>query len=214
MKGLMKMIHAYDKTYLEKARVALGRMLDFAVYDLEIPLSSFWNTFLLSDISTKMERGDSSILCGKSGIELAYDVIDDEKRTIKPRYTENRSPEYWLGWVLAFYQWKTNKKFVSITRNVSIEDILKLYSPYHEMDIKQFCDKLNELNEGLDKETNIKRLRKAASLSQNELSSLSGVPLRTLQQYEQGRKNINKAQVEYLICISKVLCCDIQDLLE
>lgn len=26
------MIHAYDKVYLEKARTALGRMLDFAVY--------------------------------------------------------------------------------------------------------------------------------------------------------------------------------------
>ena len=32
-------MHAYDKLYLEKARAALARMLDFAVYDLhqEIP---------------------------------------------------------------------------------------------------------------------------------------------------------------------------------
>lgn len=29
------MIRAYDKVYLDKARTALGRMLDFAVYDLK-----------------------------------------------------------------------------------------------------------------------------------------------------------------------------------
>ena len=30
------MICAYDKVYLDKARTALGRMLDFAVYDLSL----------------------------------------------------------------------------------------------------------------------------------------------------------------------------------
>ena len=36
------MIHAYDKVYLEKARVALGRMLDFAVFDLKYDISDFF----------------------------------------------------------------------------------------------------------------------------------------------------------------------------
>ena len=36
------MIHAYDKVYLEKARTALGRMLDFAVYDLKYEIGDFW----------------------------------------------------------------------------------------------------------------------------------------------------------------------------
>lgn len=30
------MIHAYDKAYLDKTRTALGRMMDFAVYDLKV----------------------------------------------------------------------------------------------------------------------------------------------------------------------------------
>ena len=41
------MIHAYDKVYLEKARVSLGRMLDFAVYDLGFDLTDFLTSFLL-----------------------------------------------------------------------------------------------------------------------------------------------------------------------
>ena len=35
------MIRAYDKIYLEKARTALGRMLDFAVYDLKYDINDF-----------------------------------------------------------------------------------------------------------------------------------------------------------------------------
>ena len=35
------MICAYDKVYLDKARVALGRMLDFAVYDLKYDITEF-----------------------------------------------------------------------------------------------------------------------------------------------------------------------------
>ena len=36
------MIHAYDKIYLDKARTALGRMLDFAVYDLKYDIADFF----------------------------------------------------------------------------------------------------------------------------------------------------------------------------
>ena len=46
------------------------------------------------------------------------------------------------------------------------------------------------------------------------LAELSGIPLRTIQQYEQRQKNINKAQIEYLLSLSKTLCCNIEALLE
>ena len=44
------MIHAYDKIYLDKARNSLGRMLDYAVYDLEYNLTDFWNLFINCNI--------------------------------------------------------------------------------------------------------------------------------------------------------------------
>ena len=40
------------------------------------------------------------------------------------------------------------------------------------------------------------------------------MPVRTIQQYEQRQKNINKAQAEYLIMLSDVLCCEVIDLME
>jgi transcriptional regulator with XRE-family HTH domain len=50
--------------------------------------------------------------------------------------------------------------------------------------------------------------------SQAELAKETGIPLRTIQQYEQGQKNINKAQAEYIIKLSKALYCEPAALLE
>ena len=57
---------------------------------------------------------------------------------------------------------------------------------------------------------NIISLRK---LTQKELSILSNVPLRTIQQYEQGNKDLDKANVTYLVNLSRVLNCSIEDIL-
>lgn len=91
---------------------------------------------------------------------------------------------------------------------------MSLYSPYHEMDIRQFAEKMNALYKAAMPETNLKFLRKKVGLSQRELADFSGVPVRTIQQYEQRQKNINKAQAEYLVMLSRVLCCEVGDLIE
>lgn len=211
------MIHAYDKIYLEKARTALGRMLDFAVYDLKYDISVFFGLFLSSNIAERFETGDFTLLVGMSGVELAYAVLEASNvhvRRIQPKYAADRSEEYWTGWALAYYQWETALCFSEIVEAVPIQEIQALYSPYHEMDIRQFCDKMNELYKAAHPETNLKRLRQNAGLSQRQLAELSGVPVRTIQQYEQRQKRINKAQAEYLVMLSRTLCCGVEDLME
>lgn len=211
------MIHAYDKIYLDKARVALGRMLDYAVYDLKYDIADFFTLFMVSGVGAKFENGDFTVLVGMSGVELAYKVLEQshiEYKRIPPDYTADRSEEFWTGWALAYYQWFTSMRFSEIVRYISIKDIMALYSPYHEMDIRQFVDKINELYKAAKPEVNSKIIRKNIGLSQRELAELSGVPLRTIQQYEQRQKNINKARAEYLVALSRVLCCEIDDLIE
>ena len=211
------MIHAYDKIYLDKARTALGRMFDFAVYDLNYDIAAFFELFIKTGISARFETGDFTLLAGMSGVELAYEVLEQsgtELPRITPNYTINRSEEYWTGWALAYYQWETSMSFAEIVQYIPIKDIIALYSPYHEMDIRQFVDKMNALYKAAKPETNLKLLRKISGLSQRELAEQSGVPLRTIQQYEQHRKDINKAQAEYLVMFAKVLCCRVEDLIE
>ena len=210
-------MHAYDKLYLEKARTSLGRMLDFAVYDLKYELAHFFDLFIASGVAERFGQGDFTILAGKSGIELAYLVLDEteveyERQT--PRFAAGRSEEYWTGWALAYFQWFSGMRFADIIKAVPIEEIRALYSPYHEMDIRHFVERMNELCLSQRDETNLKRLRRQAGLSQRELAEKSGVSLRTIQQYEQRQKNINKAQIDTLISLSKVLYCDVRELLE
>lgn len=211
------MIRAYDNVYLDKARTSLGRMLDFSVYDMGYDIEDFFNLFIFSGIAHRFEQGDFSLIVGMSGVELAYKVLElsgKKQARIKPQYTADRSEEYWTGWALAYYQWETALSFNELTRYVPIKRILSLYSPYHEMDIRQFCDKMTELYRTAKPETNLKFLRQKAGFSQRELAEMSGVPLRTIQQYEQRQKSINKAQAEYLLMLSKALCCKVEVLLE
>ena len=211
------MIHAYDKLYLAQARTSLARMLDFAHYDLQFDIGEFFDLFISSGIAKRFGKGDISIVAGRSGVEIAYEVMISSGITaprIKPRFAEDRSPEYWTGWALAYYQWETGLQFETIVHHVPIEDIREMYAPYHEMDIRQFVDQMDELIARIKPETNLKILRTRVGLSQRQLSEISGVPFRTIQQYEQRQKNINKAQAEYLFMLSSSLYCEPKDLME
>jgi len=211
------MIRAYDKVYLDKAQTALGYMLDFAVYDLKYDITEFFNLFINSGIAKRFGTGDFTVIVGMSGVELAYEVLEKsgiEYNRIKPNYTLNRSEEYWTGWALAYYQWETSMSFADIVKYIPIADIIALYSPYHEMDIRQFVDKMNAMYRAAKPQTNLKLLRMRVGLSQRELADMSGIPVRTIQQYEQRQKNINKAQAEYVVMLAKVLCCEVDDLIE
>jgi len=211
------MINAYDKIYLDKSRIAMARMLDYAVNDLNYDLSTFFDLFCESNISTRFEKGDFTVLVGMSGIELAVEVSYEKKQMIlpvKPSIRFERSEEYWIGWAIAYYQWMTSMSFSEINKTVPIDEIKSMYSRYHEMDIHHFVDAMNEKMNNRKKETNLKYKRIQAGISQSELSEISKVPVRTIQQYEQRQKNINKAQIETLIRLSKVLCCEVEDLME
>lgn len=208
------MIHAYDKNYLLKAQNNLASMLDFAVYDLEEDLSLFYQKFLQSKFCSQFERGESTIIVGKSGVELALDVMGDESLTSKYRPAANRTPEYWCGWALAYFQWYTNLSFKELNNYIPISEVLAMYSPYHEMDISQFCDKMIELYNKRKKDTNLKAIRLDAGLSQSELAEISDISVRTIQQYEQNQKNINAAKAETVVKLAKALNCTVEALME
>ena len=208
------MIHAYDKNYLAKAQANLASMLDFAVYDLEEELTCFYRKFLQSKICLQFERGEFSVTVGKSGVELALEILGDETLAAKYHPAADRSPEYWCGWALAYFQWQTNLGFRQIERYIPVSEVIGMYSPYHEMDISQFCDRMLELYDLRKGNTNLKRLRIDSGLSQSELAELSAVPLRTIQQYEQNQKNINAAKAETVVKLAKALNCSVEDLME
>lgn len=66
--------------------------------------------------------------------------------------------------------------------------------------------KVNYKNEHLQK------LRQAAGLSQSQLAKAAGVNVRVYQNYEQGVRDISKAQLSTLLRICKALSCRLTDI--
>jgi DNA-binding XRE family transcriptional regulator len=124
------------------------------------------------------------------------------------------SVEYWIGWAVAYYQWFSSRKYSDIFKALSFEDLQNMYYPLHEADITKFVDVAEERIREIFADTNLKRIRTAYGCTQAELADLSGVSLRSIQMYEQRRKDINKASTESVYRIAKVLGCSIEDLLE
>ena len=209
------MICAYDKVYLNMAQRVMGNMLNYAVYDCGYELSEYYNIFLESGYSERFGKGDVFVIAGMSGAELAIKVLDiPDDKIIMPGVYDGRSREYWTGWILVYYQWYTGKSFRIIQKEVPIGRIRDMYNPYHEMDTSQSVDRIIELSQQTRMETYLKKYRKMAGLTQSQLSEETGIPVKTIQQYEQGRKDIHKAQAEYVIKLAQVLCCSPMDFLE
>ena len=209
--------HAYHEIYLSKAQTALGDAFDYAVGTCHIPGSDFIKHFVASSVSRRMENGEPAYLTGKSGIEIASDVLLES--TGKPLETElqehfGRSREYWIGWAVCYYQWFSARSYSEIFAVISFEDLQNMYYALHEADITKFTDIMDEKMREHFKATNLKRIRAAYGLTQAELAERSGVSLRSIQMYEQRNKNINKASADALYHISRVLGCSMERLIE
>ena len=211
------MIHAYDASYLVHSEKVLGWMLDTAVNLFSVEAHVFWRTFLASGYAERFGSGESRLLAGMTGYELAVEVLHAGKiryRPRPPREVNELSPEYWAGWALARYQWYTALPFAAIDEVVPIKSVIAMYDPFHEMDIRQFFGEMNKLVLSVRPDTNLKRLRMAAGFSQDDLARLSDVPVRMIQHYEQRVKNINRAAYETVAQLAQALRCRPESLAE
>jgi len=212
------MINAYDKNYLNNAQINLGIMLDYAVNCLGLDIDEFFNLFNKSKIALEFGKGNYKYITGMSGIELLILVLEKNNLSIDNPVPDilsfDKSAQYWAGWALAYYQWKSGYTFEEINNVFPVSKIVNMYNPYHEMDITNFCDRLDEIMSKSQTMTNLKKYRLRAKLSQSQLAALTDISVRTIQQYEQRLKNLNKASAENLIKLSQTLCCDISSLLE
>lgn len=207
-------IKAYSVLYLECGLNNLAFCLDFAVNYLKMPLEEFWEKFLNSPICDKFMRGDSTTLAGRSGAEMALDVLDLDLPNPITYIKKENSKEFWLGYYLAYYQWTTNIDFRFLNKYVSIAEMLQMYDSYHDKNVTRFVEYITkELNER-KKYTNLEIFRRKLGISRAKLSKRSHVPLRTIEKYEQRVININRGSAEYVISLAKDLYVKPEALLE
>lgn len=211
------MIHAYPEMYVSKAQDRLSDAFDYAINSCNIAGEDFMQMFACSSVSRRMAKADPKYIPGKSGIEIALDVIEEvtgKALHIEPKVSYARSMEYWMGWALAYYQWWSDRQYKEIFQVVSYKNLQKMYYTLHEADVTKFADIMERLIHEYFAETNLKRFRGYAGMTQAELARQSGVSLRSIQMYEQRHKDINKASVETVYRLAKVFNCAVEDLLE
>ena len=202
------MICAYDETYLVHSSRVLGWMLDSAVNLFGQTAAAFWRNFISTGYADRFGHGESRLRAGMTGYELARSVLDAaqvEYVAVDPREVTDLSPEYWAGWALAHYQWRTALSFAEIDSFAPISEVVACYSPYHEMDVSRFCEHLDALYRAAHPESRLKEARERRGMTQEALSAASGVPLRMIQHYKQRRKNLGKAAFDTVFQLAQAL---------
>ena len=210
--------HAYQKFYLNDAQQNLAVMFDYAIRLLKYDGDQFFLYFIQSEVAQKFEHANPKYIAGMCGIELAQNVLN--KIGAAPKFPDDPKielgKEFWLGWVLAYYQWYSGLKFSDLQEYGLVpSEILSRYI-LHEADISKFVSTANKiiLANKAASPTRLQKSRKARGITQKELSELSGVSLRMIQLYEQRQNDINQASGQTINALAHALCCNFYEIME
>ena len=139
------MIHAYAKDYVDWAQQILGEAVDFAVLTLDLEPDVFGYALVESSVAWQFACGNPRYVAGMNGCEFARAVLDDTNipyQDADDAMYEDKSPEYWAGWALAYYQWYSGYSFKTILPVISLNTIIEMYPVFHEMDIMRFIEQM------------------------------------------------------------------------
>ncbi len=210
------MTRAYSDVYLDEAVIGLGEAVEYADYACGIGMDRFMSYFIVSGFAERFGDGDPRVIAGMDGTELAKKVLEKVgiPADAPPLEPSAPSPEYWCGWVLALYQWASGRSFKDILSHITMDELLQMYPTLHEASEQNAVETIDGVVRSRQTRTNLQNRRILAGYTQKELSEESGVNLRTLQQYETGAKDVDKASGETLRALSRALSCRMEDLLE
>ena len=115
--------------YLDDLREALGAMLDVGVTVCGLSGQDVVDAFVVSGVSREFERLNPAFVAGKSGIELVrllapfMGTAGDPLESAGVEYPFDRfgrSPDYWLGWSLGYFQVVTGLPYARVVRGVGL----------------------------------------------------------------------------------------------
>lgn len=210
-------IRAYNEAYLPYAMENLAAMMDCGINQCGYSPRLFFRMFLTSGVASQIEKGNPRYIVGLSGAELACDVFDRTMGECPSVIdgTFSLSPEYWAGWVLAYYQWKTGRSFHYINDNgLDIEKVIALYHPLHEADLDKFASVADTiLEEAVSSSPSpLRKARERMGITQEELSRISGVSLRMIRAYEQKSQDMANANFRTVMRLSAALHTDFSEI--
>jgi hypothetical protein len=142
------MTYAYTEDYLDDAMENLGEAFDYAVNACHLDMNEFMRLFIVSGYADGFANGNPKIIAGLSGTELVMEIMEKTGKEMsfpEAQVEYDYSAEYWCGWVLAFYQWKTQRTFQEIMKYISMSEMLRLYPTLHEAPEEKFIDTMEHI---------------------------------------------------------------------
>lgn len=177
-------------------------------------IDEFMNYFILSGVAEQWEKGYPKFVCGMSGTELHHHVMyvmGDDSEWPDPVEDYYTGDDYWVGWILAYFQWYTGYSYKKIFAQISCKDLFRMYPAMHTASEDRAVDALLQMTSASKR---LQAYRKRLGMSQRDLSVKSGVNIRTLQQYEIGAKDLNRAAVQTVLALSKTLAVTPEELID
>ncbi|MDD6017462.1 MAG: helix-turn-helix transcriptional regulator [Clostridiales bacterium] len=213
------MTNAYSELYLDDAMQNLGDMVEYAVCDCGYDPDEFFGWFISSGIASKFEKGNPKYITGMSGFELAEAVLKATNIAlpgVAPSHPDFKGREYWAGWIFAYYQWQSGRRFEDIVADgLTLSTVFSMYI-HHEADNSKFVESADAIirRNKEARKSKLHTIRKARGFTQQQLSEAAGVALRMVQLYEQKQNDLSKAQAGVVISLAKVLGCEVEDLID
>ena len=185
-------------------------------------MECFYHLFAKSEVAASFTEGGNGPDIGVSGIELVLSICENARGEVLDELLQDSISlsrgdsvrARWIGQTLARYQWDKGLSFRSIAVFLDVQDLERIYAEQGESDWKATSDAIELVRCISTRSTRLKRLRVARGLTQAELSRMSDVSLRSIQQYEQRKKDINKAQAFSVYRLARVLGCQMEELME
>ena len=211
---------AYPETYLTDAMTCIGELMTYAsIAAPELSSDMVLKMFTISGLASRFEKGDPRIVSGMSGAELFYRIMDEcgefRYHRPKPGIIPGNDTDFGCGRLLAFFQWKSRMSFSDILSAMPFARLTALYPDLSDVPLNEAAVTIKKkLLERMPAQTRLQVYRKRLGLSQKELAAYSGVNLRTLQQYETGDKDINRAASDKVAALSRTLHCAPEQIIE
>lgn len=202
-------------SYLDDMQLRLGTFFDLAVNQCNLLGQRAAEIFVDSGLSRKFELRTPKYVAGMSGTELLEHAFRrlgiDLAVPNDPRWPT--SPDYWTGYTLPCFQVATGCTYRRLFEQLTYDEIRGMHYRYQERTEDEFVQAVLELVKRHNPQNRLRQMRKECGITQSSLAATSRVSLRSIQLYEQGEKDINRAAADTVRRLALALHCSMEDLL-
>lgn len=153
-----------------------------------------------SSFIRELEDGEYSRIYEQTSYDSFYEIFHLLNMSEDSPFIYNDA--YWCGYVYMNIFYEFSKSFSYIFLYLPLEELMSLYSVYHEMDISQIYDYFRKQIEG---ESILSKLLKKKKISAVSLAEKTGISENTINYYKKSNKNIYKASFQNVYKIAKAL---------